>query len=165
MSTRLVLVIGAILIAIGIFKPDLSKVVINNKPTNPVVVVDVEEPTDEALKTKALAVVDALKKGSSDRKKDGLDLSALYKDLATLISLDNENLVVKTTDEIREANSVAGMIMNLDLKGKYPGLAESCNDVVVSAIGDDNLLVSPEIRTNAVAAFKALSWACNQGAK
>lgn len=166
MNTRFVLVIGAILIAIGIFKPDLSK--INVRPVvnpDPVTTVEVKEPTDEKLKEAALKVKEVLKNGGSSHKKDGLLLSGLYRDLAALVSMDNENLVVKTTDEIREANSVSGKLMNLNLKGKYEGLADACNNVLVAAIGDDNTLVSTEVRANAVAAFEALSWACHEGAK
>lgn len=166
MNTRFVLVIGAILIAIGILKPDLSN--INFRPVvnpDPVTTINVIEPTDEKLKEAALVVKNILKNGGGSHKKDALLLSGLYKDLAALIAMDGANTVVKTTDEIREANSVSGKLMNLDLKDKYDNLAEACNNVIVLAIGDDNVLVSQEIRSKAVAAFSALSWACYEGAK
>ena len=164
-NKTVILFIGAVLIAIGIFKPDLS--VLSNLGKNSFVnaVVETTMPLDPTLKEKALEVVKALKNGSKDRKHDGVELAKLYRDLALLIQMDDKNQVVKTTDEIREANSVSGLLMNLNLQNKYPNLAEACENVVVEAIGLDNVPVSAGIRSKTVEAFESLSWATYEGSK
>lgn len=167
MNKKVVLVVGAVLIAIGIFKPDLSNLIPSNNNT-PVVdnpVVQVEEPSDPALKKWADEIVVILKNGGDDRKVDGYNLAKLYNDIAMIISLDNDNAIVKTTSEIREVNSVAGSLMNLNLKGKYPDLASTAKDLVVAAVGDDVAVLNDSSREQATAAFKALAWACYEGAK
>jgi hypothetical protein len=161
----IVLLIGAALIGIGLLKPDLS--FLYNLTTISVATdrLDIKVPTDTVIKEKAIEVTKALKTGSKDRKYDGVELAKLYRDLALLIKMDNENQIIKTTDEIREANSVSGMLLNLNLVDKYPDLAESCENVVVTAIGLDNIPVSAEIRSKTVEAFEALSWATYEGSK
>jgi hypothetical protein len=85
--------------------------------------------------------------------------------MATLISLDGEDLVIRNTEEIRQANSLSGLMLKLDMKGKYPDLANAAKDLIVTAVGDDNVDLDKELRNNAVLGFKALAWACNEGAK
>lgn len=163
-QTKLLLLIGAALIAVGVLKPDLSKIIPNS---NPVVVVDnveLKAPEDANLKSKAKEVTTALLQGSN-RKYDAGRLRDLYIDLSTLIQLDGEEEVVKNTEEVRQANSLTGIMLRLNLKGKYENLASSCNDVLVEAIGDDNVNLTPELRTKTVEAFMALAWACNEAAK
>lgn len=159
---NLVLILGAVLIAIGLFKPDLSNFVIN-KPNN-VAVVNVEKPANTEILDECQEVIDALKE-DSDRKQDGLRLASLYNDLATLVSLDGEDLVLKNTEEIRQANKLAGVMLKLDMKGKYPKLAEAAKKVIVSSIGDDSVMLDDKLRQDAVDGFKALAWACYEGAK
>lgn len=167
MNKKVVLVVGAVLIAVGIFKPDLSNLIPgnNNAPVVDNPVVQVEEPSDPALKNLADEVVAILQKGGDERKVDGLNLAKLYNDIAMIISLDEDNAIVKTTSEIREVNSVAGSLMNLNLKGKYPNLPSTAKDLVVAAVGDDVAVLNDANREQAVAAFKALAWACFEGAK
>jgi len=55
--------------------------------------------------------------------------------------------------------------MNLKLQGKYPGLSEAARTLVVKAIGDDVAVLNEENRRAAVAAFEALAWGCQEGAK
>lgn len=165
MNNRVVLMIGAVLIAVGVFKPDLSILlpkpgVVVNTPS-----IEVTEPTDPTLKTLALDVAQILKNGDDSRKEDGVKLASLYTDIANLISLDKNNEVVKTTSEITEVNSVAGRMMNLKIKGKYADLVETARKLVVSAIGDDVAVLNDASRAQAVAAFKALAWGCYEGAK
>lgn len=166
MNNKVVLVIGALLIAVGLFRPDFS-FLLNRGDTNPVLspIVNVEEPKDEKLKELAMAVSNVLKDGTSDRKVDGLALASLWKDLAALIMMDKENEVLRTTAELREANAVSGKLMDLNLKGKYDGLPEAARAVVVYAIGDNNVVLTEEMRAKAAEAFEALSWAAYQGAK
>ena len=166
MNTKtILLIIAGLLLAIGIFKPDLSQLGINN---NKPVVVEIDEldlsPPPESLKLKADDVVRALSV-NADRKVDGLRLAKLFNDMAILISLDGENEVIKNTEEIRQANKLAGLMLRLDIKNKYENLAESAQALILESIGDDQVLLTPELRQKAVEGFKALAWACKQGAK
>jgi len=165
-SKTILIIIASLLIAIGIFKPDLSKIIDVSKPDNSVVVVDntkFEKPSDELLE-KAENVIKALSV-DSDRKTDGKKLASLYNDLADLVALDTENEVIKNTEEIRQANRLAGLMLRLDIKGKYEDLPEAAQDLVLTAIGDDHVLLSKELRAKAVEGFRALAWACNEGSK
>ena len=161
MNKNLVLVIAACLVLFGIFKPDLSWV--NNPPSDNTVVV--EAPKDPVLLEHAMVVVEVLKNGGDDRKVDGKRLSSLYLDLATLIELDGNDRVIKNTEEIRQANQLSGLLLRMDIKGKYTNLSTSSNDLIISSIGDENMVLSVELRKQAVEAFRALSWACDSGSK
>lgn len=162
MNTKnLLLLIGAILIVLGLFKPNLSNIV-NVTPSDTTVVV--EKPSNIELLDECQDVVNALKK-NNDRKYDALRLASLYNDLATLISLDNEDMVVKNTEEVRQANKLAGVMLKLDIKGKYPELAKATNSVIVASLGDDSLMLDDKLRQQAVDGFKALAWACLEGTK
>ena len=167
MNNKVVLGIGAVLILIGILRPDLSNLLPNNNKTPNVVVPVAEfvEPTNPELLSKADEVATILKNGGEDRKVDGMKLAALYADIAKLISLDAENTVIKTTSEIREVNSVAGSLVASELKGKYPNLALTARALIVSAIGDDIATLNEENRQKAAEAFEALAWGCYMGAK
>jgi hypothetical protein len=163
MNKKVILIVAGLLILIGLLKPDLGQFIPNNSPSvNPAVVV---EPTDVSMKEKADLVVSSLKNGSNDRKNDGKKLSSLYADLALLVSLDGEDQVIKSTEEIKQANLIAGSMLRMNMKDKYPDLAKNANAVIVSAIGDDNAVLSKDLRAKAVDAFSALSWACDQGSK
>lgn len=165
MNNKIILIIAGLLILIGLLKPNLENFIPNNNPSvnpNPIIFV---EPTDSIIKEKADLVVSSLKNGSSDRKNDGQKLSSLYADLALLVSLDGEDQVVKSTEEIKQANLIAGSMLKMNIKNKYPDLAKNANAVIVSAIGDDNAVLSKDLRAKAVDAFSALSWACDQGSK
>ena len=164
MNTKnLVLGLAALLIVVGLFKPDLSKL-INVSPKDNTVAVEVEKPSNVEILDECQDVIDALKE-DNDRKTDGVRLASLYNDLATLVSLDGEDLVLKNTEEIRQANKLAGVMLRLDIKGKYPKLAKATNSVIVSSIGDDSIMLDAKLRQGAVDGFKALAWACAQGSK
>lgn len=162
-SKTLLLVFAGLLIAIGWFKPDLGSLV--NRPQPVVDVAELSAPVREGLKTKADEVVKVLKDGDSDRKTDGKRLASLYVDLAALVALDGDDEVIKNTEEIRQSNRLAGTMLKLDMKNKYPKLAEACKAVIVEAIGDDSVALNKESRVQAAEGFKALAWACQQGAK
>lgn len=164
MNTKnLVLGLAALLIVIGLFKPDFSNLINRPNPDNVVSVV-VEKPTNSEIMDECQSVIDALK-ADSDRKTDGLRLASLYNDMATLVSLDGEDMVLKNTEEIRQANKLAGAMLRMDIKGKYPELAKSLQSVVVASIGDDSVLLDSKLRQQASDAFKALAWACFEGSK
>jgi hypothetical protein len=159
---NVLLILAGLLIVMGLLKPDFSNILGPNKPVT-VDVLELSEPTDEVVKKEANDVVSLLKE--SGAKEDAKRLRDLYLDLAKLVELDGEDEVIKSTEEIRQANSLAGVMLKLDIKGKYPNLAKEAKEVVVAAIGDDHILLSKELRAKAVEGLNALAWACNMGSK
>lgn len=155
-----VLAIG--LIGFGLVYPRLNTNT-NNSPSNNIVVVT--PPSDENLKIACSEVINILRNGDSTRVSDGRRLSDLYCDMARLVELDGENVVIKTTEEIKQANSLSGLMLRMDMKGKYPNLAEAAKKVIVAGIGDDATTLDSKLRSRAVESFMALSWACNEGSK
>jgi hypothetical protein len=162
-SNNVLLVIGGLLVAYGVLGP----VIKNNIGPNPVVVVStiVEAPLDPSLRSDCEKVISVFKNGNGNKSVDGVKLSNLYSDLAKLISLDSENETVKNTDEIRDANRLAGLLYDLDLKGKYPDLSVATNNVVKNYMGDDNVVLDPVLRKKAVEAFNGLAWAFYEGSR
>jgi len=156
MNKTVLIIIAAILLAIGLFKPNLS--VIPNTPSVPTI----SAPSDPELKEACSEVISILQNGKSN---DALRLSSLYMDMATLIELDGENEVIKTTEDIRQANSLSGLLLKLDIKGKYPNLAVAAKNVIIAGIGDDDISLDPELRKKASESFRALAWACQEGSK
>lgn len=168
MQNKVLLGVGIVLLFLGVFKPDLSNIIpVNDQvPVESVESYVTDAPADEELLSKAQGVVDILKSSDdSTRKSDCLKLSSLYCDLATLIELDGEDRVIPDTSSIREANSLSGKMLRLDIKNKYENLAKSLSDLVISQIGDDDVVLDTELRSKAVEAFRALSWAFYQGSK
>lgn len=150
------LLIGGLLIAVGLLRPNFSTV------QNPI---NVQTPSVE-LQDQCKEIVGILQKARNmDKASDCKSLSSLYLDLSTLISLDGEDTVIKNTEEIREANRLSGKMLNLDLQDKYDNLGEACESVVKAHIGDDNLLLSPELRQKSADVFQALAWAFDKGSK
>ncbi len=163
MNKNTLLIIAGLLIIIGLVKPDFSKLLNNNGTViNKPVIGELEEPSDENIKKECEDVAKILRNGLST---DAGRLRDLYIDLAKLIELDGEDLVIKDTEAIRQANSLAGTMLKLDIKGKYPNLASEAKEVIVAVIGDDSVLLSPELRKQSASAFRYLAWACNEGTK
>lgn len=163
-SKNVVLGIAVVLVIYGLTgKTKLNNIIPN--PVQPVVVEVIAPPTDPAIKEAANKVVASLTNGSSDRVVDGKRLCGLYWDMATLIELDGNDTVIKTTEEIRQANALSGTMLRMNIKDKYPDLAKNANSVIVAAIGEDNIILTKELRAKAVEGFKALSWACDEGSK
>jgi hypothetical protein len=159
---NILLGLAALLILVGLLKPEFSNILGPNRPAV-VDVLELPEPTDLAVKKEADDVVTLLKEAGA--KGDAKRLRDLYIDLAKLVELDGEDEIIKSTEEIRQANSLAGVMLKLDMKGKYPNLAKEAKEVVVASIGDDQILLSKELRAKAVEGFNALAWACNLGSK
>jgi hypothetical protein len=151
---NILLILGVGLLLVGLFGSSFSGLSINTNNLT-----TFEKPTNAQLIELAQPVTLALDNGGND----AVILANLYNDLATLISLDQD--VIKNTEEIKTANSLTGYMLKLNMKDKYPNLAESSNKMVISYLGDDNAVLSPELRQKAVEVFKALAWACNEGAK
>jgi hypothetical protein len=163
MNKNIILVIGAILIALGLLKPDLSNIGLGNIPVA-IDVLEIQAPSDPNIKDKADKVVEIIT-SVNDHKNDSRRLRDLYIDLGKLIQLDGEDEVVTSTEEIRQTNRLSGLMLKLDIKGKYKDLASASQAVIVEAIGDDNIPLSKDLRAKAVDAFNALAWAYNTGAK
>jgi hypothetical protein len=159
-NNKILLSIAGLLIIIGLLKPNLDGLFSKPQPIDSVVLV---EP-NESFKPAVSAIVNALS-ADSDRKVDGKRLASMANDISTLISLDGENEAIKNTEEIRQINKLIGPMLKLDIKGKYPELAKASQDLIVSVIGDDVLLLDKDLRIKASEAFKALAWAYNEGAK
>jgi hypothetical protein len=168
MSKKLWLILGGVLIIIGIFKPDLSnlRLPVNSNPACVVENYVLDAPADSELLDKAKILSKILQASDdSTRKSDSLKLSALYSDIATLVEIDGTDKIISDTASIREVNSLTGKMLRLNIKDKYKGLAESAKDLLVSSIGEDDVVLDDETRTKAVDAFRALSWAFYQGSK
>ena len=169
MSKKLWLILGGILIVIGILRPDLSNLNISlpvNQPACNLENYVIDAPSDTELLEKARAISEILKASDdSTRKSDSLKLSALYSDIATLIEIDGDDKIISDTASIREVNSLAGKMLRLDIKNKYKGLANKAKDLLVSAIGEDDVVLDEETRVKAIDAFRALSWAFYQGSQ
>lgn len=165
-QNKILLIIATILIGLGVFKPNLSNLTINRPSVYNLENYVIDAPADSDLLNKALVVKDIfLSSDDSTRKSDCLKLSALYSDLAVLIELDNEDEVIKDTATIRETNSLCGKMLKLDIKDKYLNLPQASKDVIVTAIGDEDVLLDETLRKKAAEGFRALSWACYEGSK
>lgn len=163
MNNKVLLIIGGLLLLFGLIRSDLNFPI--NKPDNTNIVV-VTPPESSELRDKCKLVRDIFKASSAaDKKQDARRLSDLYMDLATLVELDGDEEVVKTTEEIRQANALSGTMLRMNIKGKYPGLSDGAQLVISSQIGDDIAPLNPELRKKAVDAFRALAWACNEESK
>jgi hypothetical protein len=165
MNTKNILLgVALLLLAVGILKPDLGAFV--GFPSQPSVAVEnlnIPQPKEE-LMPKVDRVIKALSV-DPDRKIDGKRLASLYNDIATLIDLDGDDQVIKNTEEIRQANRLSGLMLKLDIKGKYPELSAANDQLVKEIIGDDNILLDKELRKKASESFRALAWACLEGSK
>lgn len=162
-NNNLVLVIAGLLILVGLTKFDLSK--LNVLPNRPVAVdvLELPKPTDEAILKEASDVLQVVQKQVS--KTDARRLRDLTLDIRKLVELDGEDEVIRNTEEIRQANSLAGVMLRMDIKGKYADLAKECKEVIVAAIGDDQIVLTPTLRSKALDGFDALAWALNEGSK
>jgi hypothetical protein len=161
MNNKTLWIIALVLLFVGFYKPDFNlgnKNVV--KPNDKLVLVEPEENYKDNVEKiiKALSV-------SSDRKVDGRRLAETYNDISSLIELDNDTMVVGKTSEIRQVNSMVGIMLKLDIKGKYPDLPSECKEVIKEAIGDNDVLLTPDLRAKTVEGFRALAWACNEGSK
>lgn len=163
MNNKVLLIIGGLLLFFGLVRPDLNFPI--NKPDNANIVV-ITPPESSELRDSCKLVRDIFKASTSqDKKQDARRLSDLCMDLATLVELDGDEEVVKTTEEIRQANALSGAMLRMNIKGKYPGLSDGAQLVISSQIGDDIAPLNSELRKKAADAFRALAWACNEESK
>lgn len=161
-NKNIILIVGLLLLGIGLFG---SKLFEQSSVILPKTTASISEPKDTKLRDLCVEVTNALKSGGSSRFNDGKKLCSLYLDLADLIKLDGEDEIIKTTEEIRQANRLSGLLLHLKIRDKYDHLAERANDVISYGIGDNVVQLDKELRQKAVESFQALAWACNEGAK
>lgn len=165
MNNKVLLIIAVALIGLGIMKPDWNWPVVS---IDTPVVIERElkplKPNDKEVLELCNQVIEVLKNGDGNVKLDAPRLRDFYLDLATIYQLDEKEGIIKTTEDIRNANSMAGHMLRMDLNKKYEGYNAACSAVVASQIGTKNIVLDKEIRTKAVQAFLYLAWACD-GAK
>lgn len=161
-DNKIVLIVAGFLIVIGLTKIDIATVW--SLPSRHTDVMELTAPADENVKKEAQDVIDLLKQSGGD-KNDFKKLRDLSLDLARLIELDGADVVIKTTENIRQANSISGVMLRLDMKDKYKDLAKESKDVIVAAIGDDDVALTDELRNKAVDSFNGLAWAYNEASK
>lgn len=163
MNKNIILACGIGLICIGIFRPNLN---LNTKPQADSNAISIVAPSDNDIRKEAEEVTALMRASdSSSLRTDCAQLRDLYVNFAAMVSLDNTDVVINTTEEIRKANSISGKLLQalgLDVKTKYTNLAKECQDVIVTAIGDDNVALSPDLRKKAADGFSGLAWAFNE---
>ena len=163
---KILLIIGCVLIGYSLFQPSLNNWSPLNPSPTPVVTVDVDAPSDPELRKLAEVVKDCLLNSDSEtRQRDALLLSGLYKDVSTVIAIENNDKVIVNTETIRQINILSGYMLHLDIKGKYEGLGKAAEKLLVSGIGNENKSMTEELRQKSIDCFEALSWACLEGSK
>lgn len=164
MNNKLLLSVGVLLVLLGLFKPSIPSLLNNVSSSTTLEQYETNAPSNPELLEKSKKVIEILQSvNHSTKSYECQKLSALYYDLATLVELDNEDLVIKDTNGIREANGLAGKMLKLNIKDKYPNLAKASQDLVVSQLGDNDVVLDADLRKKAAECFKALSWAFYQG--
>jgi hypothetical protein len=164
MNNKVLLSIGVLLVLLGVFKPSIPSLLNNGSSSTTLEQYETDAPSNPELLEKSKRVIEILQSvNHSTKSYECQKLSALYYDLATLVELDNEDLVIKDTNAIREANGLAGKMLKLNIKDKYPNLAKASQDLVVSQLGDNDVVLDADLRKKAAECFKALSWAFYQG--
>jgi hypothetical protein len=161
-NKTIILALGGILLLLGVLRPDFSSFIPSSNTS--VVTFDVSNfvaPAKE-YKDESEAVIKALS-SNSGRKTDGKVLASLARDIGLLIQLDEENEVIKNTEEIRQANSLVGPMLNL--KDKYPDLKEASEKMIIAVIGDESVPLDKDLRNKASQAFFMLAWSYYEGSK
>ena len=164
MKNKPLLIVAFSLIVLGLYRSDLISMPLMPNSHVACAQVEVDAPVSEDLKSMAETVAQCLQDGSSDRSIDGNKLARLYHDMSILIELDSDS-VINSTAAIRQANVLAAKLLQIDLKGKYPGLSEACDNLVKENVSENSVPLNPTLRSKAVNAFRALAWGCLKGAK
>lgn len=163
MSDQNKLVLAIVLVAVGLVWPKIKNTVTNiDIPTttsSSVVNVDFEvmpEPSD-SLKQAVKGISD-LVTGNPDAENDKIRLAQFYAQLSNVVR--NEPGFLASTGQFRSYNAIVGQInfAGQSLKGKYSGLGAKVDQVIISAIGDENAALSPEKRKALADILAAISW-------
>jgi len=88
-------------------------------------------------------------------------ITAFYLELADVVSDDNS--VIKTTEQFRNFNGMAGLLhFNSDLKGKYDSLGSDIDSAIVNAIGKQSTSIDEDKREDLSQILEAVAWSVNQ---
>lgn len=162
-TDKILLCLGAILVLGALLKPDLSSLPnFNIGGGSSVVELD---PVDSETQTKVKSVIDVIKNGPSSRKQDGVRLASLFHDMSTLVAVDGDTSIIKSTNDIRNAVSLVGDMLRMNISSKYEDFEKETTEFVQSMIGTEDIMLDSDTRAEAVKAFQALAWACLQGSK
>jgi hypothetical protein len=135
----------------GCIYPHISPEVVSPPVTTPDV--------DEDAPSEALQLLVAPLKGLGMETQDAAKAAKFFADFADVVERDES--VIKTTADIREGYIRAEtlMLQKTEMVGKYPGFGKAKDDVLAETLGLDRVSLTPEKRKEAVAAFRAMSWA------
>jgi len=155
MSNTLKLILAGILVVASLFGESIVELIktieVDNTPS-----VNVIEPSLSYKEVvKEIVVVDI-------EKKDAKQISDFFSELASVV--ENDLVLIKTTKNFRDFNSLAGGLnfAGLELKDKYPSLGEHIDQSIVDSIGKENNPLSQEKRSNLVECLRAVAWAVHQ---
>ena len=152
--------IGLLIVALGLFWPRIKELI--NLPDNNfgsstvnVVFEKVDEPSD-ALKEKVAGISDLVT--GEDAGDDKVRLAQFYAQLSKIVR--DEPGFLKTTGQFRDYNSTAGQInyAGLSMKGKYAGLGQAIDQVIVDQIGLENVELDVDRRDDLAKILAAISW-------
>jgi len=152
--------IGLLIVALGLFWPKIKESI--NLPDNNfgsstvnVVFEKVDEPSD-ALKEKVAGISDLVT--GEDAGDDKVRLAQFYAQLSKIVR--DEPGFLKTTGQFRDYNSTAGQInyAGLSMKGKYAGLGQAIDQVIVDQIGLENVELDVDRRDDLAKILAAISW-------
>lgn len=152
--------IGLLIVALGLFWPKIKESI--NLPDNNfgsstvnVVFEKVDEPSD-ALKEKVAGISDLVT--GEDAGDDKVRLAQFYAQLSKIVR--NEPGLLKTTGQFREYNSTTGQInyAGLSMKGKYSGLGQAIDQVIVDQVGLENVELDVDRRDDLAKILAAISW-------
>jgi hypothetical protein len=92
-------------------------------------------------------------------------LSGYFARFADSVAVESGASVIKTIGEMRARNLAEGAkeFASLGVKGRYPGLGTAIGGVLRSAVGPNDAPLTPALRAKAVAALRAIAWACWEG--
>lgn len=153
MNKKMRLFLGLALCLVGLFGEPILNMVKNIKPT--VVEVTVNEPSLE-FKTLVEPVV-KIEISSEDANL----ISCFYSEMADIVSKDTEFL--KSTEQFRNFNVTAGKLyFDTRLKNKYETLGESIDQIIIQAIGKENVALDSAKRDKLVKTLNALAWGVKQ---
>jgi len=156
MSNTLKLILAGILVVASLFGERVFELVKTIGVDNTPAVINIVEPSISYKNVvKEIVVVDI-------EKKDAKQISDFFSELASVV--ENDLVLIKTTKNFRDFNSLAGGLnfAGLELKDKYPSLGEHIDQSIVDSIGKENNPLSQEKRSNLVECLRAVAWAVHQ---
>jgi len=108
------------------------------------------------LKEKVAGISDLVT--GEDAGDDKVRLAQFYAQLSKIVR--DEPGFLKTTGQFRDYNSTAGQInyAGLSMKGKYAGLGQAIDQVIVDQIGLENVELDVDRRDDLAKILAAISW-------